>query len=52
MINNQSKKQQRKTVSLESLKVTPPLTAEEIQKRIRQGRVAEMNPHQAGLDKI
>ena len=37
-------------VDIEGLEPTPPMTKEEVAERIRNGRVAEMTFHQAGLD--
>ncbi|MBB3193228.1 hypothetical protein [Roseateles terrae] len=36
-------------VDLECLKPTPRMTADDIEARVKKGRVAEMSLHQAGL---
>lgn len=38
-----------KTVKIESLEFSPPRTDAEIRKAYREGRIAEMTPHQAGM---
>lgn len=41
---------ERRVVSVFQLKPTPLRTADDIRKLIRQGRIAEMTPHQAACD--
>lgn len=41
---------ERRVVCASQLKPTPPRTADDIRKLMRQGRVAEMTPRQAGCD--
>jgi hypothetical protein len=51
MENKQINQVTRKNISLESLKVTPPRTANEISQRIRKGIFAETKPRKTGLDR-
>lgn len=40
----------RRAFSLSQLEPTPPRTQDDIRRLMRQGRVAEMTPHQAGYE--
>ena len=52
MENKQFNQAGRKNIAMESLKVTPPRTANEINQRIRKGIFAEPQPRKTGLDRL
>lgn len=52
MENKQFNQVGRKNIAMESLKVTPPRTASEINQRIRKGIFAEPKPRQGKLSRV